>query len=146
MPRGQAKNVQRMEGSATVAHHESGQIQERPIVEYGDANTPKLCPLQLVELEDGLNLWAREDDYRASDENLSLTRKTMLHSESSFTDVNQMVEKSVIDLFGVIKSDNQVISDIHFLGALKNFNVPLIKNSWKHSKIDYLELPVPQKY
>ena len=61
-----------------------------------------------------------------SDENMDITLRTNLYSEASFISVDQVVEKSVIDLFGAIQNDNQVISDIHFLGALKNFNLPLI--------------------
>ena len=100
----------------------------------------KSCPLELVYTDDTLML---REDHMGMEENQEKIRKTNLHCEAGFTGIGQVVEKSVIDLFGVIQNDNQVISDIHFLGTLKNFNVPLIKNSWKNSKVDYLKLPVP---
>lgn len=55
-------------------------------------------------------------------------KKKNLFSENSFSDVSQNVEKSVIDFFGVFQNGNQVISDITFIGALRAFNVPLIKD------------------
>ena len=67
-----------------------------------------------------------------------------IYYETSFTDLAQTVEKSEIDLFGVFQNDNQIISDIHFIGALRNFNAVLIPNSWKSSKIDFLKLPAPE--
>ena len=54
-----------------------------------------------------------------------------------------MVEKSVIDLFGIIKNGDKVISDIHFIGSLHQFNTPLIKNAWNNSNDDHLMLPNP---
>ena len=64
-----------------------------------------------------------------------------LYSETAFTDVGQNVEKSVIDFFGVFQNSNQVISDITFIGSLRAFNVPLIKDSWSNCETDFLELP-----
>ena len=64
-----------------------------------------------------------------------------IYSEANFENVEQLVEKSVIDLFGVIDNNDKVISDIHFIGSLNHFNVPLIKNSWKHQHVDFLKLP-----
>ena len=66
-----------------------------------------------------------------------------IFTETSFTDLAQTVEKAEIDLFGVFQNDNQIISDIHFIGALRNFNATLIPNTWKNSKINALKLPVP---
>jgi len=72
-------------------------------------------------------------------------KRRNLFSESSFMDVHQNVEKSVIDYFGVFKNGNQVISDITFIGALRAFNAPLIKDCWSFSNIDFLKLPFPIK-
>ena len=69
---------------------------------------------------------------------------TGLHSEASFTHVDQPVQKAAIDMFGVHRQKSQVISDINFIGQLHNFNFPLIKNSWKDASTDYLKLPMPQ--
>ena len=82
------------------------QNQDGPNSNTGDFNTPKLCPIQLVENEEGLKLRARSENYQTTDENQDLVQISQLHSESSFTDVNQKVEKSVIDLFGVIQNEN----------------------------------------
>ena len=86
---------------------------------------------------------ARSDPFTTSDEDTSVMVKNNLYSEGSFTDASQNVEKSVIDYFGVFKNGNQVISDIIFIGALRQFNVPLIKDSWGYLDHDYLKLPMP---
>ena len=88
---------------------------------------------------------SRSDPFMTSDEDQSTMKKKDLYSESCFTDVNQNVEKSVIDYFGVFRNGNQVISDIAFIGALRAFNVPLIKDSWSYSDEDFLKLPEPTK-
>ena len=64
-----------------------------------------------------------------------------LFSETKFSNINQNVEKSVIDLFGVFRNENQVVSDITFIGSLREFNIPLIKDSWVNSDKDFLKLP-----
>ena len=88
---------------------------------------------------------SRSDPFMTSDEDQSSMKMKDLYSESSFTDVSQNVEKSVIDYFGVFRNGNQVISDIAFIGALRAFNVPLIKDSWSYSDEDFLKLPAPTK-
>ena len=59
--------------------------------------------------------------------------------------MKQNVEKAVIDYFGTFKNGNQVISDIAFIGALRAYNVPLIKDAWSFSDEDFLKLPSPVK-
>lgn len=49
---------------------------------------------------------SRSDPFMTSDEDLSSMKAKDLYSESSFTDVKQNVEKSVIDYFGVFKNGN----------------------------------------
>ena len=70
--------------------------------------------------------------------------QTAKYSEASFTHVDQIVEKAEIDMFGVFQNDNQVVSDICFMGSLRNFNVPLVQDTWKFSNTDHLKLPVPE--
>ena len=88
---------------------------------------------------------SRSDPFMTSDEDQSTMKMKDLYCESCFTDVNQNVEKSVIDYFGVFRNGNQTISDIAFIGALRAFNVPLIKDSWCYSDEDFLKLPPPTK-
>ena len=72
----------------------------------------------------------RSKPFMASDEDVTQMAQKNVFSESSFTRPDQNVEKSVIDYFGVFRNGNQVISDINFIGALRTFNVPLIRDSW----------------
>ena len=81
---------------------------------------------------------SRGANYILSDENLVEMNQKNLFSETAFTSVDQTVEKSEIDFFGVFKNSNQIISDIVFIGALREFNVPLIKDSWFSSTKDFL--------
>ena len=52
-----------------------------------------------------------------------------------------MVEKSEIDMLGSFQNDNQVVSDIHFVGALRSYNVPLVRSANLKTSIDFLKLP-----
>ena len=79
-----------------------------------------------------------------TDEDPFVNEARGLYTESSFTQIDQNVEKSVIDLFGAIQEKDSVSSDLHFMGALHNFNLPLIKNSWLKTEDDLLKLPAPQ--
>ena len=108
------------------------------------ARNDGLCPLQLVLSGEQEGLQKRSARHQVSDEDREAMVKSGVYSETCFTDVNQHVEKSVVDYFGVFQNGNQVISDISFIGSLRAFNVPLIMDSWASSTTDFLELPKPQ--
>ena len=67
--------------------------------------------------------------------------KRLLFNECNFDNVDQLVEKTNIDMFGMLRQDKQVISDIHFIGPLHGFNYLLIKDSWLYKSVDFLKLP-----
>ena len=103
-------------------------------------------PLQLISNEDYMMALSRSEPYMNSDEDVAAMRRGNLFSEGSFTNVSQNVEKSVIDYFGCFKNGNQVISDITFIGALRAFNAPLIKDFWFQTNENFLKLPSPFKF
>ena len=49
---------------------------------------------------------SRSNPFMESDEDVTAMKRRNLFSESSFKDVHQNVEKSVIDYFGVFKNGN----------------------------------------
>lgn len=52
-----------------------------------------------------------------------------IFTEKNFTNLSQIVEKSVVDLFSEpVKDGNS--SDIYFNEPLQDFNMLFIKNSW----------------
>ena len=67
-----------------------------------------------------------------------------LYSETTYPDEHAQVEKCEIDLFGDPFKHEKIKADLYFVGSLKNFNLPLIKNSWldAHDQ-DLLKLPTP---
>ena len=66
-----------------------------------------------------------------------------LHSETSFTDVNQVVQKTEIDLFGTLITKQKGQLGIHFIGTLDHFNGPLTQSIWTKNETNLLDLPNP---
>lgn len=102
------------------------------------------CSLQLLCDQERSGLRVKEGRYQETDDDPCANEEKGLYTETSFTSIAQNVEKSVIDLFGVLPERDSVSSDLHFMGPLHNFNMPLIKNSWLKTQDDLLKLPEPQ--
>ena len=67
----------------------------------------------------------RSGQFLASDDDDSKLKggNKCIHTETSFADINQYVEKSVIDMFGDGDGQEGNKSDLHFLEPLKDFNL-----------------------
>ena len=90
--------------------------------------------------EDNLYIRNQDKDNVIVDE--ANRSQSYLYNESNFTQIEQPVEKTEIDHYGKFFEHDRVKGDLHFVGELKNFNIPLIKNSWiNNDAIDLLELP-----
>ena len=67
-----------------------------------------------------------------------------IHSETTFSDINDKVEKADIDLFGNFFSNDRIKGDIYFIAPLQHINMPMIKGAWESTiKSDMLALPNP---
>ena len=64
----------------------------------------------------------REGRFMYTDDNDLVSTLRGVFTEASFTNIEQPVEKSVIDLFNENENEGN-ISDTHFLGSLEKFNV-----------------------
>ena len=84
----------------------------------------KLCPLQLVCGRKRWFLRARASKYCESDERPKVEEPSVIHSEASFIDLDQSVERSYPDLFSNLNNSSKNFDDIHFTGKLKKFNMP----------------------
>ena len=49
-----------------------------------------------------------------------------IHTEASFTDVSQNVQRTDIDMFGGLLDKSNVCLDIYFTGTLHKFNMPFL--------------------
>jgi hypothetical protein len=69
---------------------------------------------------------------------------TNILSEANFTEVEQMVERSVPDLHGYFDSDKSSSINSYFQGPLSKFNIPLAFQLWQNRPLeDFLKLPGP---
>ena len=64
------------------------------------------------------------------DDNRMLRNDVKIQSEVSFNQVSQQVEKNEIDIFKTLLDKQTSKVDIHFIGTLHKFNLPIIENSW----------------
>ena len=86
----------------------------------------------------------RVTPYENNDEDRSNSSYSGLYSETTFTSIDQDVEKSELDIFGTILKNQKINVDLYFLHGLEHFNLPMIKYSWHSSEQeDILKLPVP---
>ena len=68
-----------------------------------------------------------------------------LQTETTFTNLDQDVQKSELDLFGTILKNQKINVDLYFIEPLEKFNLPMIKYSWLNQDYDdILKLPVPE--
>ena len=65
-----------------------------------------------------------------------------VYTEKNFVNINQTVEKSVIDLFSKPLPEGNC-SDLYFNEPLEDFNLLFVKNSWLVKNNDILTLPSP---
>lgn len=78
-----------------------------------------------------LNLTKREGKFLDTDdlESSGAQKEKGLFTEKNFTDLNQFVEKSEMNLFG--KNDIEGTGcDIHFIGSFEKMNAVFIKDAW----------------
>ena len=64
----------------------------------------------------------REGQLQYTDDNDNVSTLRGVFTEANFTNIEQPVEKAVIDLFNENENEGN-ISDTHFLGSLEKFNV-----------------------
>lgn len=86
------------------------------------------------------HLKKREEQYLHTDDDDNICKLRGVYTETSFTQMNQHVEKSVVDLFGENENEGNT-SNIHFVGSLEKMNVLFGKNSWAYAHEDILKLP-----
>lgn len=68
-----------------------------------------------------MRLKKRKDKFLTTDEDEDVSTLRGVFTEQSFTNANQLVEKSVIDLFCENENDGNC-SDLHFISPLDNIN------------------------
>lgn len=124
------------------------EVKEEEIEEAHVApTTMERCKLQLFfdEEQDKLFLRKRDGKFLKTDDDDSIRNLKGVYTEVNFTDLNQKVEQSVINLFGISDNESHTnSSDLHFLGPLAHFNLLFIHNSWVHKPEDLLKLPAPE--
>ena len=108
---------------------------------------PRYCNLQLWLgneeydfCQQPSNLKIREGKFLQGDDNDEISPLRNVFTETNFRNVEDHVEKSVVDLFGEGENEGNA-SNIYFMGSLDKLNVLFYKNSWAYAREDVLKLP-----
>ena len=98
----------------------------------------------MVDDDDKLGLRERPACMKHSNDLPSLGTGGILdpvYTETNFTSIDQRVQKTTIDMFGTLTDQSEQKMGMHFVGALKQFNILLSETDWKNKKTSLLDLP-----
>ena len=100
--------------------------------------------LLLGDESEATGLRLRTQNFIGTDDDIAAQRSQQnYHSEQSFREVSDLVEKNEIDMYGTLLDHQKTCLDFYFVGSLQNFNLPLIQTTWNDDQTNLLDLPTP---